>query len=266
MVDIHTHLLPGLDDGSPEMEISVAMARMAVDDGITHLVCTPHANDRFAYDPFRVEDLLTVFRARLAEAGVELELARGADFHLTYENIQSAIADPARFSIAGKGYLMTELPEYGSFGNFDETYYQLQLAGMTPVVTHPERNATLQENPGKLLDWLNLGALIQVTSNSITGEMGKKAQRVAIDLLERRWVHFVASDAHNLTSRPPKLRAASEAVAKRCGKAYADALCQSNPMCAFLGKPLPVEALAGHQERDEDWNEGRSWWKRLLNR
>ena len=108
MIDIHNHLLPGLDDGSPDMETSLAMARMAVADGITHIVCTPHANHRYPYDPFRVEDLIATLRARLADAGIPLQLARGADFHLTYENIQEALADPARFSIAGRGYLMTE--------------------------------------------------------------------------------------------------------------------------------------------------------------
>ncbi len=264
MIDIHSHLLPGLDDGSPDMETSIAMARMAAADGITHMVCTPHANHRYPYDPFRVEDLIANLRARLADAGIPLQLARGADFHLTYENIQEALADPARFSIAGRGYIMTELPEYGSFSSFDETYYELRLAGMTPVLTHPERNPTLQDNHTKVNDWLRLGVLMQVTANSVLGHMGKKAQRMAFDLLEKRQVHFVATDAHNTTSRPPKMREAYDLIAKRYGGGYADALCKSNPMLAFEGKPFPEDVQLQGSEGTEE--AAGSWWRRLVGR
>ena len=264
MVDIHNHLLPGLDDGSPDLETSLAMARMAAADGITHIVCTPHANHRYPYDPFRVEDLIASLRARLAEANIPLTLTRGADFHLTYENIQEALADPARFSIAGRGYLMTELPDFGSFSSFDETYYELRLAGMTPVLTHPERNPTLQDNPTKLNDWLHLGVLVQVTANSVLGDMGRKAQRMSIDLLGKKQVHFIATDAHNTSSRPPKLRETFDLIARRFGEAYAVTLCKLNPMCAFEGAPLPEDQ---HQREGYDIEEtSRSWWKRLVGR
>ncbi len=264
MIDIHNHLLPGLDDGSPDMESSIAMARMAVADGITHIVCTPHANHRYLYDPFRVEDLIATLRARLADAGIPLQLARGADFHLTYENIQEALADPARFSIAGRGYLMTELPDFGSFSSFDETYYELRLAGMTPVLTHPERNPTLQDNQSKLYDWLRLGVLVQVTANSVLGDMGKKAQRLAFDLLEKKAVHFIATDAHNTSSRPPKMRETYDVLAKRYNVAYADALCKTNPMYAFQGIPFPEDQHLGDPDATEDFS--RSWWQRLIGR
>ncbi len=264
MIDIHNHLLPGLDDGSPDMETTLAMARMAAADGVTHIVCTPHANHRYPYDPFRVEDLIARVRARLAETGIAVQLARGADFHLTYENIQEALADPARFSISGRGYIMTELPEYGSFSSFDETYYELRLAGMTPVLTHPERNPTLQDSRVKLYDWIDLGVLIQVTATSILGHMGKKAQRMSFELLEKKQVHFIATDAHNTTSRPPKLRETYDLLAKRYGTEYADILCKSNPLCAFEGRPIPERIdLQGAEETDTT---GRSWWRRLVGR
>ncbi len=263
MIDIHNHLLPGLDDGSPDIETSLAMARMAAEDGITHIVCTPHANHRYPYDPFRVEDRIANLRARLSDEKIALELARGADFHLSYENIQDALADPARFSIAGRGYIMTELPDFGSFSSFDETYYELRLAGMTPVLTHPERNPTLQENRAKLHDWLHLGVLVQVTANSILGDMGKKAQRMALELLEKRQVHFIATDAHNTSSRPPKLRQAYDFVTRRFGSTYADALCKSNPQCALHGNPLPEDSQSDSPDSSPD---GLSWWRRLIRR
>ena len=264
MIDIHNHLLPGLDDGAPDLSISVEMCRMAQADGITHVACTPHANYRYSYDPFRTEDLLAALRARLEEEGISLQLLRAADFHLSYENIQDAIADPARFSIAGKGYLMVELPDYGSFSNFAETFYQLQLAGMTPVLTHPERNPTLQEDGSWIDLWLQQGVLMQVTANSITGGMGRKARKLALTLLERRQIHVVATDAHNLNSRPPRLRAAFEEVAGRTSPAVAEALFHTNPLCAIEGRPLPASSLP--QSDEEENAPENSWWRRLLRR
>ena len=264
MIDIHHHLLPGLDDGSPDIETSIKMARMASEDGITHVVCTPHANHRYAYDPFRVEDLIATLRERLREERIDLELARGADFHLTYENIQAAIADPARYSIAGRGYLMTELPDFAPLTSFDETYYHLQLAGMTPVVTHPERNPTLQESMGKLADWLRLGTLVQITAGSILGGMGKKAHRMSLHLLDKKWVHFVASDAHNLTSRPPQLRAAYDEVSRRFGSETAERLFVSNPLCAFEGRQLAPQP--DPKDLYEDEPERGGWWSRIFGR
>ena len=266
MVDIHHHLLPGLDDGSPDLATSIDMARMAAQDGITHIVCTPHANDRYVYDPFRVEDLITTLRSRLIEERIELRLVRGADFHLTYDNIREAIADPARFSIAGRGYLMTELPDYGSFTNFNETFYQLQVANLTPVLTHPERNATLQGDRSRLEDWMRQGVLMQVTAGSVLGHMGRKAQKMAYDLLEKRWVHFIATDAHNLTSRPPKLRAAYEEVARRTSTSYADLLFVTNPLCAFEGRTLPSQPEPRGLFDEEPEESEAGWWKRLFSR
>lgn len=265
MIDLHNHILPGLDDGSPDFATSVEMARMAEQDGITHIACTPHANHRFTYDPFRAEDLIAELRARLREAGIAIELIRAADFHLSYENIQDAIADPARFSIAGRGYVMAELPDYGSFGNFTETFYQLQLAGLTPVLTHPERNPTLQEDPTWIDDWLRQGVLMQVTANSLTGGMGRTARKMATDLLTRGRVHFVATDAHNLTSRPPKLQGAFDEVARRTSSADADRLFRTNPLCAIEGRPLPPQPEPSDLFDGSEPAPG-SWWQRLIGR
>ena len=112
--------------------------------------------------------------------------------------------EPARFSINGLGYLLVELPDYGLPPGLTETFYQLRLAGLTPILTHPERNPTLQRSQQRMVDWLRGGLLVQVTADSVTGHKGKQAQRMAHELLENRWVHFLATDAHNTTSRPPK--------------------------------------------------------------
>ncbi len=142
-----------------------------------------------------------------------------------------------------------------------EIFYQLQLAGLTPILTHPERNATLQSDRGRMMDWLRGGVLVQVTCGSVVGRMGKRAERMAHDLLADRWVNFLATDAHNMTSRPPLMNEAFEVVAQRYGPDYAHLLCVSNPLAAFLGKPL--------QPQPEPLNlydnlKPKSWWQRLM--
>jgi protein-tyrosine phosphatase len=263
MIDIHHHLLWGLDDGSTSIENSVAMARIAVADGITHVVCTPHANGQYAYDPWIVAEKIETLQRTLDDAGIALKLGRGCDFHMSYDNIQEAKASPTRFSINGRSYLLVELPDYGISHTLTETFYELQLAGLTPILTHPERNATLQADQQRMVEWMRGGLLVQVTAGSILGHMGRQAQRSAHQLLANRWVHFLATDAHNVTSRPPRMREAYEIVAEKYSPEYAHALCVGNPFAAFMGKPLLPQAEPLHLHEDLG---DQSWWRKLLGR
>jgi protein-tyrosine phosphatase len=263
MVDIHHHLLPGLDDGADSIETSVAMARIAAEEGTTHIVCTPHANGHYDFDPEVNAAKIAELRARLAEEGIRITLGSGCDFHLSFDNVRRARSDPARYSINGLGYLLVEIPDYGLPPGLTETFYELQLAGLTPILTHPERNPTLQHEPSRLVDWLRGGVLIQVTADSITGHKGKAAQAMALDLLEKRWVHFLATDAHNTTSRPPRMREAREAVERKYGVRYAASLCESNPLAVFRGQTFEVE-----EEPRGLFVEVKepSWWQRIASR
>ncbi len=261
MIDIHHHLLPGFDDGATDMATSLAMARIAAEDGITHVVCTPHANSRYEYDPEAVDRKISELQGRLEAERINLKLGRGCDFHLTYENIQQARAEPARFSINGLGYLLIEIPDYGLPQGLTDTFYQLQIAGLTPVLTHPERNPTLQGDAGRMEHWLRGGLLVQVTAGSLLGQMGKAAQKMAHRLLERRWVHFIATDAHNTSSRAPRMREAFDAIASRYNPDYAHLLCISNPLHAFQGKPLLAQPEPAGLYEDQ---ESESWWKRMF--
>lgn len=261
MIDIHHHLLWGLDDGASSVETSLAMARMAAEDGITHVVCSPHANGQYEYAPSIVAGKIHELQFLLEREHIGLKLGRGCDFHLSYENIQEAKADPTRYSINGLGYLLVELPDHGLPRGLTEIFYELHLAGLTPILTHPERNATLQADPGRMVDWLRGGLLVQVTAGSVLGQMGKQAERIAHQLLSDRWVHFLATDAHNTTSRPPKMQEAFDLVAKKYGPDYAHLLCVTNPLCAFMGKPVPqqMEPLNLYEEYKE-----KSWWQRMI--
>ncbi len=263
MIDLHHHLLPGLDDGSKTMENSVAMARLAAEDGITHVVCTPHANGQYVYDLAANEAKVVELRALLAAENIPLTLGLGCDFHLSYDNIQDARQRPAHYAINGLAYVLVEIPDYGLPRGLNEIFYELQLAGLTPILTHPERNPTLQADPGRLAEWLRGGVLIQVTGDSVRGSMGKSAERMAHKLLAERWVHFLATDAHNTTSRPPRLSEARKIVAKKYGDEYAELLTVTNPRAAFEGKLLPEqeEPRGLYEDREE-----KGWFGNLMSK
>ena len=262
MVDLHHHLLPGLDDGSPDLATSVEMARIAEAEGITHVVCTPHASSNFAFQPEQNSLRLTQLRAALAEAGVHITLGLACDFHISYDNVQDAVAHPTRYSVNGGDYLLVELADYSISPNMQETFYELRLAGLTPILTHPERNPTLQRDPDRMVPWLRDGLLCQVTAGSVVGSMGRTAQKFASQLLEKRWVHFLATDAHNLNSRPPLMRRAYETVARKYGESYADLICTQNPFSVFENRPVGEQAMRGLEAEAEIKPE--SWWQRLM--
>src|SRR5947209_1870048 len=145
MVDIHCHILPGVDDGARDWETSLAMCRMAAKDGIRHIVATPHANEEFVYDRERLQATLDELRQHIAadEAAASLNLSLGCDFHLSFENFSDAIQHPERYCIEGTKYLLIEFSDYVIPQNTGELFRQLGDEGITPIITHPERNAIL---------------------------------------------------------------------------------------------------------------------------
>jgi protein-tyrosine phosphatase len=241
MVDIHHHLLPGLDDGSKNLETSLAMAKMAAADGITHIVATPHANSRYPFDPARNAELLAELQQTLNDDGVAITLGSGCDFHLSYDNLQRAYNEPHYFAINNHGYLLVELPDYSIPKQLDDSFYELRVAGAEPILTHPERNPVLQKDSSRMEDWLRQGMLVQVTTSSVLGQMGPVAERMAHRMLANRWVHFLATDAHNLKSRPPVMKDAYDVVAKKYGRDYAERICVQNPLAVFEGRQLPPQ-------------------------
>ncbi len=261
MVDIHHHLLWAVDDGAKDFETSLAMAKAAAADGVTHIVCTPHANANYPYDRAANEKKVAQLQARLDADKIALRIGLGCDFHISYDNVLDARENPAKFTVNGLGYLMVEIPDYGVPPGMTETFYELQLAGMTPILTHPERNPTLQSDYGRLGEWMRGGVLVQVTGDSVTGKMGKSAEKMAHRLLADRWVHFIATDAHNMASRPPRLSEARRLVARKYGEQYADDITTRHPLAAFDGRQFePTEEPRNLYEEYRD----RSWWKRLL--
>jgi protein-tyrosine phosphatase len=170
----------------------------------------------------------------------QLVFSIGCDFHLSFENIEDAIAHPRRYTIAAKQYLLVELSDYGIPPQVNDGLFELQSAGMVPIITHPERNAILQRRPERILEWVDAGCLVQVTASAITGFWGPIAKRVAMWLLEHDGVHVLATDAHDDKNRPPILSEARDAVSKRFGADVARALVLDNPAAIVAGQPLPI--------------------------
>ncbi len=261
MYDIHYHLLFDLDDGPKTLEDALQLAEASIAEGVTHIVSAPHANAKY---PFRPE----VNRQRLAVLNEHLRgritVGLGCDMHLSYENIQEALSDPARFTINGRQYLLVEFPEFSISPNISDWFYQLCSTGMIPIITHPERNPVLASQPHRLAEWLRIGCLVQITAASLTGRFGKQAVSVCDYMLRRNWAHFIASDAHSLRGRPPAMRSAYEFLSSRYGRQTAERLCVENPRAAFEGEPLPEqpEPIGPDQEPRARWN----FFQRLQNK
>lgn len=236
MVDVHCHILPGLDDGPDDLDGSLAMAESAIADGITHVVATPHANADFHFDFLRVQRLREELQTRVAG---RLVLSTGCDFHLSAENLVALRGDPQSFCINQRNCLLVEFSQYSVPPSMDQTLHEIQLLGLRPIITHPERNPILRAQAHRLANWVRLGCYVQVTAGSLTGVFGPSAQKESWRWIADGLVHIVATDAHNTHTRQLKLRPAYDLVREEFGKEKAEALFVENPMAAYEGRDFP---------------------------
>ena len=238
-----------MDDGSPTIEVSLEMLRMAAEAGTTDIVATPHSNGEFVYRPEMIDEQIRVLNEK---TGTKPKIHRGCDLHLSYDNIMEALETPAKFSINGNRYLLVECSDLHIAGTMDRVLDQLLGVDLVPIVTHPERNPILQKEMSKLEKWVDLGCLVQVTALSVLGGFGKKAGAAAHKLLADGMVHVIASDAHDPVHRHPKLDEAFRAIGQQYGEAVAHLLFEENP-----GK-----IIRGQFVSNEKFPVGRrkKWW------
>jgi len=236
VVDIHSHILPEVDDGPKSWDVCIAMCRVAADDGITHMVASPHANDRYHYDREYLQGLVNHLQQLVGDAP---KILLGCDFHLSFDNLQDAYAHPDRYLIAGTRYLLVEFSNYSVPQNTTDSFLKLGDRGITPIITHPERNPILRDSLQRVVEWAEQGCVIQMTGSALTGFWGERTRRAAAWLLEHQAVHVLATDAHDLEKRVPILSTSRDAAAEIVGEEVAEALVEGNPSAMLNNQPLP---------------------------
>jgi protein-tyrosine phosphatase len=225
MLDIHCHILPNIDDGSPNMETSLEMARIAAKDGVQTIIATPHIGE----SDYPRETILTAIReleTKLAEHDIPITILFGAELEA-----HIALAAAEQFCLAESSFLLMEFPHTYLPNDADDLIYTLINRGITPIIAHPERNAQIAQEPWLLRPLLELGAKAQVTAASITGELGMAAKTCATYLLQNKMVHYIASDSHSPGFRKPILSKAVKQAAKIIGKKEAEKLVSNDNIC-----------------------------------
>jgi protein-tyrosine phosphatase len=238
VIDIHNHLIFGVDDGPSCMDISLAMASEAAAEGVTRIVCTPHASDQFPYNQVLIEERFAELKSRLER---DIQLSLGCELHLTADNIFEARENPLRYSVDDRGYLLVEFGDQSIPSQMFNALSTLQDAGYTVIVAHPERYPAVARRPELVGMWMRRGCLMQVTAGSLYGRFGRTAESLANDMLDRNWIHFVASDAHDMKWRPPHLKKSYAYIANRAGEEAAHRLLVTNPVAAVSGVQWPQQ-------------------------
>lgn len=246
MIDLHTHILPGIDDGSATLEQSLEMAKIAVDDGITLMACTPHI-----YPGLYMNDAAGISLARdklqnhLNEADINLQLVIGADAHLVPE-LLSGLKSGRVPTLNNSRYFLLEPSHHVAVPNFDKSVFEIMAAGYLPVITHPERLTWIEDHYSMFVDVAKRGAWIQITAGAILGKFGSRAQYWSEKLLSDGVVHIIASDAHNTGRRSPKMADAYERASKIVGKLEASKMVYDRPRAILEDvSPDSVDSVLG---------------------
>ncbi|MGK7296187.1 MAG: tyrosine-protein phosphatase, partial [Candidatus Wenzhouxiangella sp. M2_3B_020] len=215
LTDLHCHMLPGIDDGSRSMEQSLAMARIAVEDGITTTVVTPHhLNGVYRNPGQQIREAIDGLNRALQAEGIGLNILPGSELHLTPETPEELDKGTA-LTIANQGRAaLVELPVHTVPVGAEHLLEAILAMDLTPVIAHPERNSELRRTPERLDEWVEMGCLAQVTVQSCTGRFGEPVQRSARDMIRRGAIHVAASDAHRDRRRVPQLTPAREPIAR----------------------------------------------------
>jgi protein-tyrosine phosphatase len=223
MIDIHSHILPGIDDGAGTMDEAIEMARIAAADGIRTIVATPHIKSG-APRADEIAQAVSGFNAVLGREGIPVTVLQGADVpsHLNP-------ADLPRYTLNGTRYILIEFPHSHLPASARETLFNISMAGLIPIITHPERNSSVIRKPEMLFDLLNSNVKVQITADSLSGFFGADIAACARFLLKRGVVDLIASDAHSSTYRRPILSEAVRIAAKMIGKSEAVKLVTDNP-------------------------------------
>lgn len=258
LVDLHCHMLPGIDDGAKTLEQALAMARQAQADGIRSVVLTPHHLNGVYLNPAdRIRQAVSAFKKQTLAHGIGVRLFPGSELHLVPE-LPTELARGQAMTIADRGRaVLVELPVFSVPIGADQILDELLAMDLTPVIAHPERNRALASDPQRLGDWVERGCLGQVTAQSCTGAFGSGAQQAARTMIGNGWIHVMASDAHRDRRRIPQLGPGRDMVASWTSPELARLLVRTNPKALITGQDVDRDllhgALAALQRRHRPW-------------
>jgi protein-tyrosine phosphatase len=247
MIDLHSHLLPGIDDGAHNWEESLDMARQAVADGTTEILITHHILDNTYYKlEAEILQKYEEMRNRLQAERIKLKLHLACE--IFYQPDMELNHTISTFNNNGR-YFLVEFPMQGIPRGVEDTFFQLILDGKTPVIAHPERNVGILKNPNRAYEFVQRGALLQMNAGSLVGKYGEGVTAVAMALMNSRLIHFVGSDGHNTGRRSLRMRETYNRVRDLWGDQVAARIFWENPRLALAGKevripePMPVEVV-----------------------
>lgn len=223
MIDIHSHILPGMDDGPSEIAQFLEMANQAIDTGITNLFATPHhRNGHYENKKETILERVSYYNSLLEKEQFPLTIHSGQELRI-HRDIFKFIERDEVLTLNNMGrYLLLELPSSKLPSYVHAVVYELGLKGITPIIVHPERNKVLFEEPNLILELVREGALTQLTAGSILGSFGRRVKSFSEQLVEHQMVHFIASDAHNSRTRNFSLKEAYEVIMKNYGGEFSD--------------------------------------------
>jgi len=255
MIDLHSHILPGIDDGATARDVSIAMAKAWVADGVSIVACTPHILPSLYHNSGpQIREAVASLQATLDAEGVPLRLVTGADNHIVPDFV-AGLKSGHLLSIADTRYVLVEPPHHVAPQRMDELFFGIQAAGYVPILTHPERLSWLPQHYDSVKQLIHNGVWMQITAGSLTGAFGRTPLYWATRMLDEGGVHILASDAHDVSSRPPRLSEGFYAAAKRVGETEAANLVLNRPR-GILENALPsdIPAPAGMTEVSEVTN------------
>jgi protein-tyrosine phosphatase len=246
MFDLHSHILPGVDDGPSTLEESLEIAKAAVADGIELVAATPHVRHDYPTPVATMEQLVAQLEAALLTESIPLELRTGGEIALEQLDVLSP-EELRRFGLAGNPrFLLVEFPYYGWPLDLGNRIFELRRHGITAVIAHPERNAEVQEAPDRLRPLVEAGSLVQITAGSIDGKLGRSSQGAAAQLVDLELAHVLASDAHAPSVRSIGMSAAAQAIGD---DALASWLARDVPAAIASDQPLPERPLRLRRRR-----------------
>ncbi|MCS7041396.1 MAG: hypothetical protein NZR01_01235 [Bryobacteraceae bacterium] len=240
MIDLHAHILPGVDDGPASLEESLAMVRMAAQAGTKEIVAAPHCSRKYPFQPALVQRRWEELQSL---AGETIRIHRGCEVEITSEAVRAVLAAPARYTIRGFQYLLAEIPHDLGPAQAEELLAALLRAGLRVILAHPEVHPTLARQRRRLWKWLESGVLLQVSAAGLLGLRGEGAARTAFRLLKHGLVHFIASGGHDVQHRPPRLDMVRLRLMGTYPPDFVRTLLETHPEAVLSGQDLPPGAL-----------------------